>query len=189
LTKPRAESSRSYFPLGMLSKRNRPSFADFVWSARSSELNVRRTPATGAADKSLTAPVSCEQPCPGARLPATRSDATTASLDLSKRSPGGNYKGTLGHLSERATIWPGDEKPAVTKPSPPAFGISRAMTIVKTSTSHFACASPATTEANLSNIWFQPSNSPLFFAFSMISFPIKMSFVRPFPRSSKSITS
>src|SRR5216684_3702111 len=31
------------------------------------------------------------------------------------------------------------------------------MTIVKTSTSYFACASPATTAATLSSIWFQPS--------------------------------
>jgi hypothetical protein len=36
-------------------------------------------------------------------------------------------------------------------------GISR-MTIVKTSTSYFACASPATTAATLSSIWFQPSS-------------------------------
>jgi len=37
-----------------------------------------------------------------------------------------------------------------------AFSISR-MTIIKTSTSHSACPSPATTAANLSSIWFQPS--------------------------------
>ena len=36
------------------------------------------------------------------------------------------------------------------------FSISR-MTIIKTSTSYFACPSPATTAANLSSIWFQPS--------------------------------
>ena len=30
-------------------------------------------------------------------------------------------------------------------------------TIIKTSTSYFACASPATTAATLSSIWFQPS--------------------------------
>jgi hypothetical protein len=34
--------------------------------------------------------------------------------------------------------------------------ISR-MTIIKTSTSYFACASPATTAASLSSIWCQPS--------------------------------
>jgi hypothetical protein len=36
------------------------------------------------------------------------------------------------------------------------FSISR-MTIIKTSTSYFACASPATTAANLSSDWFMPS--------------------------------
>ena len=36
------------------------------------------------------------------------------------------------------------------------FSISR-MTIIKTSTSYFACASPATTAATLSSIWIQPS--------------------------------
>ena len=35
--------------------------------------------------------------------------------------------------------------------------ISR-MTIVKTSTSYFACTSPAITAATLSSIWFQPSS-------------------------------
>jgi hypothetical protein len=39
------------------------------------------------------------------------------------------------------------------------------MTIIKTSTSYFACASPATTAAALSSICFQPSTSPLFFCF------------------------
>jgi hypothetical protein len=34
--------------------------------------------------------------------------------------------------------------------------ISR-MTIIKTPTSYFACASPAITAATLSSIWFQPS--------------------------------
>ena len=37
------------------------------------------------------------------------------------------------------------------------FSIWR-MTIVKTSTSYFACASPAITAATLSSIWFQPSS-------------------------------
>jgi hypothetical protein len=55
--------------------------------------------------------------------------------------------------------------------------------------SYFACASPATTAANLSSICFQPSTCPLSFAFSMVSFPMKVSFVRPFPRSSKIVTS
>jgi hypothetical protein len=32
------------------------------------------------------------------------------------------------------------------------------VTIIKTSTSYFACASPATTAANLSSTWFMPSN-------------------------------
>src|SRR2546421_53677 len=63
------------------------------------------------------------------------------------------------------------------------------MTIVKTSTSYFACASSATTAATLSSIWFQPSNCPLFFALSMGSFPMWVSFVWPFPRSSKMVTS
>src|SRR6266700_7195609 len=63
------------------------------------------------------------------------------------------------------------------------------MTIVNTSTSYFARASPATTAATLSSIWFQPSNCPLFFALSMGSFPMKVSFVWPFPRSSKMVTS
>ena len=36
------------------------------------------------------------------------------------------------------------------------FSIWR-MTIIKTSTSYFACPSPATTAANLSSIWFHPS--------------------------------
>ena len=35
--------------------------------------------------------------------------------------------------------------------------ISR-MTIIKTPTSYFACASSATTAATLSSIWFQPSS-------------------------------
>jgi len=56
------------------------------------------------------------------------------------------------------------------------FSISR-MTIVKTSTSYFASASPARTSAILSSIWFQPSSCPLFFALSMGSFPMKVSFV------------
>ena len=56
------------------------------------------------------------------------------------------------------------------------FSILR-MTVIKTTTSYAACASPATTAANLSSIWFQPSTCPLFFAFSMVSFPTKVSFV------------
>src|SRR5208337_2266349 len=73
----------------------------------------------------------------------------------------------------------------------PAFVLRTAlrMTIVKTSTSYFACTSPATTAATLSSIWFQPSTCPLFFALSIDSFPIKVSFVWPFPKSSKVITS
>src|SRR5882672_11506349 len=63
------------------------------------------------------------------------------------------------------------------------------MTIIKGSASYFACASPATTAATLSSIWFQPSHCPLFFALSMGSFPMKVSFVWPFPKSSKVITS
>src|SRR5580692_6424713 len=63
------------------------------------------------------------------------------------------------------------------------------MKIIKTSTSYFACASPATTAANLSSDWFMPSTWPLFIAFSMVSFPMKVSFVRPFPKSSKVVTS
>src|SRR5579864_2748250 len=63
------------------------------------------------------------------------------------------------------------------------------MTIVKTSTSYFAYASPATTVATLSSIWFQPSSCPLFFALSMGSFPMWVSLVWPFPRSSKMVTS
>src|SRR6266700_239985 len=62
-------------------------------------------------------------------------------------------------------------------------------TIIKGSASYFACASPATTAASLSSIWFQPSNCPLFFALSMGSFPMWVSFVWPFPRSSKMVTS
>src|ERR1700693_4866177 len=58
--------------------------------------------------------------------------------------------------------------------------ISR-MTIIKTPTSYFACANFVTTAATLSSIWFQPSNCPLFFALSMGSFPMKVSFVWPFP--------
>src|SRR5271170_91860 len=60
---------------------------------------------------------------------------------------------------------------------------------VRTSASYFACASPATTAATLSSIWFQPSSWPLFFALSMGSFPMWVSFVWPFPRSSKMVTS
>src|SRR5689334_17434075 len=63
------------------------------------------------------------------------------------------------------------------------------MTIIKTSSSYSACASQATTAATLSSIWFQPSTCPLFFALSMGSFPMKVSFVWPFPRSSKMVTS
>src|SRR5258708_6537014 len=66
--------------------------------------------------------------------------------------------------------------------------ISR-MTIIKTPTSYFAFASSATTAATLSSIWFQPSNCPLFFALSMGSFPMWVSLVWPFPRSSKMVTS
>src|SRR5216683_365800 len=69
------------------------------------------------------------------------------------------------------------------------FSSSSHMTIIKGSASYFACASPATTAASLSSIWFQPSNCPLFFALSMGSFPMKVSFVWPFPRSSKMVTS
>src|SRR5271156_2504715 len=63
------------------------------------------------------------------------------------------------------------------------------MTIIKTPASYFACASPATTAASLSSIWFQPSNCPLFFALSMGSFPMCVSLIWPFPRSSKRVTS
>src|SRR6266481_9111370 len=68
------------------------------------------------------------------------------------------------------------------------FSSSR-MTIIKGSASYFACASSATTAASLSSIWFQPSNCPLFFALSMGSFPMWVSLVWPFPRSSKMVTS
>jgi len=51
------------------------------------------------------------------------------------------------------------------------------------------CCSSATTAAILSSIWFQPSNCPLFFALSMGSFPMKVSFVWPFPKSSNRVTS
>src|SRR5271155_201768 len=54
---------------------------------------------------------------------------------------------------------------------------------------YLGSASPATTAANLSSIWFQPSTCPLFFALSIVSFPMKVSFVWPFPKSSKVITS
>src|SRR6476646_3921326 len=60
---------------------------------------------------------------------------------------------------------------------------------IKASASYFACVSPATTAASLSSIWFQPSNCPLFFALSMGSFPMWVSLVWPFPRSSKRVTS
>src|SRR6185503_907246 len=43
--------------------------------------------------------------------------------------------------------------------------------------------------ASLSSISFQPSNCPLFLALSMGSFPMKVSFVLPFPKSSKRVTS
>jgi hypothetical protein len=72
--------------------------------------------------------------------------------------------------------------------APFRFSISR-MTNIKTSTCYFACASPVTTAASFSSIWFQPSNCPLFFVLSMGSFPMKVSFVWPFPRSSKMVTS
>ena len=42
-------------------------------------------------------------------------------------------------------------------PAPTLLQISR-MTIIKASTSYFACASFATTSATLSSIWFQPSS-------------------------------
>jgi hypothetical protein len=54
--------------------------ADFVWSGRSKELNVRRTPATGAAELSLTTPVICDPTCPGTTLPPTSSDIARAHL-------------------------------------------------------------------------------------------------------------
>src|SRR5256885_3153209 len=60
---------------------------------------------------------------------------------------------------------------------------------IKASAPYFAGVSPATTAASLSSIWLQPSNWPLFFALSMGSFPMKVSFVWPFPRSSKRVTS
>src|SRR5260370_13386329 len=69
-----------------------------------------------------------------------------------------------------------------------SLGHSR-MTIIKTPPSYFACASLVTTAGTLSSIWFQPSNCPLFFALSMGSFPMWVSFVWPFPRSSKRVTS
>src|ERR1041385_6437775 len=61
--------------------------------------------------------------------------------------------------------------------------------ITKASACYFECANPVTTSASLSSIWVQPSNWPLFFALSMGSFPMKVSFVLPFPRSSKMVTS
>src|ERR1700722_13047108 len=63
------------------------------------------------------------------------------------------------------------------------------MTIVETSTSYFVCSIPEITAATLSSISFQPSNCPLFFALSMGSFPMWVSLVWPFPRSSKRVTS
>src|SRR5580658_9506052 len=63
------------------------------------------------------------------------------------------------------------------------------MTIIQALAAHFACASPATTAATLSSISIQPSSCPLFFALSMGSFPMKVSFVWPFPKSSKITTS
>src|ERR1700676_5294261 len=63
------------------------------------------------------------------------------------------------------------------------------MTIVKTSTLYFACASPAMTAATFSKVSFQPSSCPLIFASSMGSLPIMVSFVWPFPKSSKITTS
>ena len=42
------------------------------------------------------------------------------------------------------------------RPALPYIPISR-MTIIKTPTSYFACASFVTTSATLSSIWFQPS--------------------------------
>src|SRR5580658_9588107 len=68
------------------------------------------------------------------------------------------------------------------------FSTSRT-TIIKASTSYFASASSSTTAASFSSIWFQPSNCPLFFALSMGSFPMWVSFVWPFPKSSKRVTS
>src|SRR5215471_8873296 len=62
------------------------------------------------------------------------------------------------------------------------------ITIIKASASYFACVSPATTAATLSRISFHPSNWPLSIAFFMVSFPMKVSFVWPFPRSSKMVT-
>jgi len=59
------------------------------------------------------------------------------------------------------------------------------MTILKTSTSYFACASPATTAATLSSIWFQPSIDAIF-ALSIGSFPMWVSLVWPFPEILKS---
>jgi hypothetical protein len=73
------------------------------------------------------------------------------------------------HHSDKATIRPGNESalkqslrshPWLGLPGWTcvcfAFTISR-MTIVKRSTSYFACTSPAITAASLSSIWFQPS--------------------------------
>ena len=62
-----------------------------------------------------------------------------------------------------ATVWPCDKIQSRRREacSNQAFAASLScisrMTIVKTSTSYFACTSPAITAATLSSIWFQPS--------------------------------
>jgi hypothetical protein len=75
-----------------------------------------------------------------------------------------------GRLSGKAAIPPCDGKQATTEPPLPSLaGVSEIaclyflfrcsrMSIVKTSDSYFACASPSTTAATLSSIWFQPSS-------------------------------
>jgi hypothetical protein len=70
---------------------------------------------------------------------------------------------------EKAAVLPIDEKQASTEPPPPPsagvsaiaclyFPSSSSRMTIKVSASYFACASPATTAASLSSIWFQPSS-------------------------------
>ena len=82
----------------------------------------------------------------------------------------------------------GDERPPSNQVSAASLSCRSRMTIVKTSTSYFACTSPATTAASFSSCSAQPSCCPLSIAFCMVSFPMKVSFVWPFPISSKRIT-
>ena len=80
-----------------------------------------------------------------------------ALLEGSAMSDDGSNRGSMRGLACWQQLSQGDERHVELSLLPPPLAVPR-RTIVKTSTSYFACASPARTAATLSRIWFQPSN-------------------------------